>query len=106
LLNSFISWGTTHLSSLCEDDRPEDKPKNPRGKFRTRKTALLCDAGGDVFAPPSDPTAAEAPPPEGGFELGVDLGPALPSDAPRLPEQSSAIKYNQNQSTAIKGNQG
>jgi len=23
-------------------------------------------------------------PPEGGFELGVDLGPALPSDAPRL----------------------
>ena len=45
-------------------------------------------------------------PPEGGFELGVDLGPALPSDAPRLPEQSSAIKYNQKQSTAIKVNQG
>jgi hypothetical protein len=41
-----------------------------------------------------------------GFELGVDLGPALPSDAPRLPEQSSAIKYNQKQSTAIKVNQG
>ena len=47
-------------------------------------------------------------PPEGGFELGVDLDPALPSDAPRLPEQSSAIKYNQEQSTqlrAIKYNQ-
>ena len=48
-------------------------------------------------------------PPEGGFELGVDLGPALPSDAPRLPEQSSAIKYNikynQKQCTAIHSNQ-
>jgi len=42
-------------------------------------------------------------PPEGGFELGVDLGPALPSDAPRLPE---AIKRNQVQSKAIHSNQG
>ena len=30
--------------------------------------------------------------PEGSFELGVDLGPARPSDASRLPEQSRALK--------------
>ena len=81
---------------------------NPRGKFRTRKTALLCDAGGDVFAPPSDPTAAEAPPPRAASSSASILAqrsPPMRLACPSNQAQSSTIKSNPQQLRAIKGNQ-